>query len=172
LSLTVFVNGEGLAIQIGDDMLLVVDHRRMQQNFVDVFLEDEDTFIACFLARTFWFWIVLRWCGVALGRRFCCGLGRRVLRPGRKRSLRSGADHKRDKKRKNPRGPIPQARNIPSWHTPVEAAVLSAAAASLLSYAICRRARPWRDDRPEHIDCAVRRRSWWQRRPGRWDCRW
>ena len=45
LRLAVFEHGERAAIQIGDDVLLVVDHRGMQQNFVHVFLEDEDSLL-------------------------------------------------------------------------------------------------------------------------------
>ena len=76
------------------------------------------------------------------------------------------------RREQNPRGLIQQARNIPSWHTPVEAAILSVAATSLLSYAICRRAQPWWDGIPARIDCAVRPRSLSPHPPGRWDCRW
>ena len=46
LLLPVLKHGECGAIQVGHNVLLVVDHRGMKQNFVHVFLEDEDALIA------------------------------------------------------------------------------------------------------------------------------
>src|SRR6476619_1941739 len=126
-------------IKENDDVLLVVDDRGVEHDLVNVLAEDVDSLVVRFLLR-----IVLRWRRSGWGLSIP-GLGLalsgRLLRPGRQKVLHSSADRER-KEKQNPGSTIPQARNIPSWHTPVEVAILSVAAVSLLSYAICRRAPP------------------------------
>src|SRR5450755_1258010 len=212
LRLPVFKHAERAAVQVRNDVLVVVDHRGVQQDFVDVFAENEDALVIEFLIFLIvlwfiWRWLIWRW---LIGRwligrwlvlrrrslsrrRSCRRRGRRArrcrgrwsssgrcrlgvvlwrgrLRPGWHRHQHTGANHKREEK--NPRGPIRQARNIPSWHTHVEGAILSVAAALLLSYAICRRAQPCLDGIRGHIDCAVPLQSWLPRPPGHSDYRW
>ena len=45
LRLPIFKHGEGVAVECGDDVLLVVDYRGVQQDFVHVFSEDEDSLV-------------------------------------------------------------------------------------------------------------------------------
>jgi len=45
LGLPVFEDSEGIAVKSGDDVLLVVDDGGVQQDFVYMFLEDEDSLV-------------------------------------------------------------------------------------------------------------------------------
>ena len=45
LRLPVFEDRESAAVEGGDDVLLVVDHGGVQQNFVHIFAEDEDSLV-------------------------------------------------------------------------------------------------------------------------------
>ncbi len=49
LRLPVFKDSEGAPVECGDNVLLVVDHRGVQQDFVHVFAEDENSLVIEFL---------------------------------------------------------------------------------------------------------------------------
>jgi hypothetical protein len=62
LLLTVFEDRKGSLVQIGDDVLFVVDDGGVEENLVDIFAEDEDAvivgiFLLVFFRRV-WFWRV------------------------------------------------------------------------------------------------------------------
>src|SRR5580658_255373 len=89
LQLSVLINGEGIAVEVGDDVLLIVDHRGMQQHFVHVFAEDEDSLIFgwILLGRRRLAW---RWGWLILRRHFLRRLILIVLRGSRDGGRRRG----------------------------------------------------------------------------------
>src|SRR5271157_696579 len=149
-------------IEGGDDVLLVVDDRGMQHHFLDLLAENEDAVVGGIriLSR------VGRW-------RLGWGWGiRRRLVPGSTLRLRC-RQKQRCQEEENPwTNIIPSAHSNPSWRRPGAAAILLAARASLLFYAICRRALGSLDGIREHIGCVTRCRFLWKRPPGRSGYRW
>src|SRR5436305_3319420 len=126
LRLPIFINGKSAAVQVRDQMILVVLYRRVQQHFVDIVLEYEDSLVVGILLLTSRLGLrgrVLARCRI---RGFRLAGGRRRRRLRRQQKLRAG--QKNDyKNTKSSDSAIRQARNIPSWHTHVEAAILSVA---------------------------------------------
>ena len=110
LRLAVFVDGESVLVEVGDDSLAIVNHRRVQHDFVHVFLEDEDTLIVDLILIIL---LLVGSCGLV-------GRGRGRFRRLLGRALRSGSQRpdEEEKEAEKPRGPIRQERNIQSSHTP------------------------------------------------------
>jgi len=58
LLLPILKHGEGAFVEVGDNVLFIVDHRGVQQDLVHVFAEDEDALIADWIVLR---WLILRW---------------------------------------------------------------------------------------------------------------
>src|SRR5580700_1689805 len=116
LRLSVFEHGKRVAVERIDNVLLVVDHRGVQQNFVHVLTKDENSLVIEIFVLTVLLGLPLwwrrrhgsrwrRW----RGRRRCRGLvillRRGRLRPGGHRQSHHGPNQQREEK--NPRDPIP-----------------------------------------------------------------